>query len=144
MTSDVRAIVEPAEPLKWEPGTYALSELTIMRPYDSSAAKAGRQRFEILAKAYPQLPGFDPGSTGVSELLEEPPTDNQMRGQRAFSPGRTGPDEGVAVPEKSWSKIATGFTASSTRTNEWTITLPEEMIKAVREKLRGGGSRKPQ
>jgi hypothetical protein len=38
----------------------------------------------------------------------------------------------LGLPEKSWSKINTRLEARPDRANEWVITLPDELIKAVR------------
>jgi hypothetical protein len=48
------------------------------------------------------------------------------------NPGENGP----VVRWDSWSKSVTNFEARSGQVNEWTIPLPNELIKAIRQKLK--------
>ena len=141
LTSDVRAINEQAESLKWERGTYRLSELIVLRPDDSPAGTSGRHRFEILARCYPWHTNY-----GTYEFRQQPPSDEELRTRGGMMVGgqTTIGIAGVVLPKESWSKVATSFDARPDRVNEWTITLPEELIKAVRGKLKADGTRKPQ
>jgi hypothetical protein len=41
----------------------------------------------------------------------------------------------IATPEAFWETQGAGFVARPGQVNEWTISLPDELIKAVREKL---------
>jgi hypothetical protein len=138
LTSFLREITGASEPLKWPRGTYRLFELIVLRPDDPPAGNAGRQRFELLVRAHPFM------SPLTVPLRQEPPTEEELR-----TPGLVGgfprqDNQGLTIPEESWSKIPTSFEAGPDHVTEWTITLPEELIKAVREKLKSDGTRKPQ
>jgi hypothetical protein len=132
LSSDVRAVKAGTEPLKWERGTYHISELMILRPRDLTAGAAGRQQFDILVRCYPQGTNL-----GQFHYRHEPPTAEELKSEQ----GPTGMTSVMnfqngmnllGVPEKSWSKINTRLEARPDRANEWVITLPDELIKAVR------------
>jgi hypothetical protein len=44
----------------------------------------------------------------------------------------------VATPETFWQGPAANFVARRGAPSEWTITLPEELVKAVRDSLKTG------
>jgi hypothetical protein len=136
LTADVRRINGPSDPLRWERGAYGLSELIVLRPLDSKAGTGGRQQFEILVRCYPWYSNHD-----TYEFRQEPPTEQELRaGRNALSGHITIGIEGLRLPKEPWSKVATSFDALPDRVNEWTINLPDELIKAVREKLKGRSS----
>jgi hypothetical protein len=140
LTSTLRAINEPEELLRWEWGTYQLSELVVLRPSDQGSASAGRRRFKVLVRCYPQLVN----NMGAFRFRQEPPTEEELRtggGNLGFSGSVIG---GLGLSVESWSKIATRFEARPDRVNEWTITLPEELIKVVRAVVKTDKTPKPQ
>ena len=137
LTSDVRAIVEPAETIQWARGTYQLSELIVLRPSSSQPGNGGRVRFEILVRCYPRHGTFSPC------YPQQPPTEEELRtGGGNVTAGW--PVPGLVLPEVSWSKITTSFDARPERVNEWKITLPGDLIEAAREKLKADKSPKPE
>jgi hypothetical protein len=140
LTSDLRTINEPEELLRWERGTYQLPELVVLRPSDQGSVSAGRRRFKVLVRCYPQLVD----DMGADQFREEPPTEKELRsggGNFGFSGSVIG---SLGLSVESWSKIATRFEARPDRVNEWTITLPEELIKVVREAVKTDKTPKPQ
>jgi hypothetical protein len=140
LTGDLSSINEPAEPPKWERGAYQLSELIVLRPLGHHAGNAGRQRFEVLVRCYPWHPNF--GNYG---FRQDPPTDEDLRATTRAEPmSGSIAIPGLVLPKESWSNITTRFDARPDRVNEWTISLPDELIKAVREKQKADKSTKPQ
>jgi hypothetical protein len=139
MTSDVRSVSEPAQALIWERGTYYFYQLYVVRPFHSAVVTAGRQRFEVLVRCGAAI---SLASSSNYEVLQGPPTDDQMRSGVG---GLFGPHqkritvESLNLSVESWSKIATPFEARPDRVNQWTITLPDELIKAVRTALKATG-----
>ena len=137
LTCDLRAINGSAESLKWERGTYYFSELIVLRPSESSADKAGRERFEVIVRCYP-APDNLGTYEGTHDFLQEPPTDDQLRDRIRFKGGHEQTSvKGLGLPIETWSRAVKFFEARPDHVNEWRITLPEELIKAVREKLKG-------
>jgi hypothetical protein len=134
--SDLRKIQEPAETLKWESGSYVLTKLIVLRPSEPDGTKAVRKRFEIVSS------GNHPGwwSTGAQAvILDSPPAEDETEG--SLGPrirARTGSvlNSAMDLPMEFWNKSAKGFEARPDRVNEWTIPLPDELIKAVRERLK--------
>jgi hypothetical protein len=141
MTSDVRSVSEPAQPLKWERGTYYFYELYVVRPFHSAVVTAGRQRFEVLVRCGAAI---SLANSSNYELLEGPPTDDQMRaGGPLFGPHQKRITvESLNLSVESWSRIATPLEARPDRVNQWTITPPDELIKAVRTALKATGAAK--
>jgi hypothetical protein len=132
LSSDIRAIKAGTEPMKWERGTYHVSELMILRPRDLTAGATGRQQFDVLVRCY--LQG---AILGQFHYRLEPPTAEELKSEQ----GPTGMTSMMnfqngmnflGLPEKSWSKVNRRFEARPDRANEWVITLPDELIKAVR------------
>jgi hypothetical protein len=140
LTSDLCAINEPEELLRWERGTYQLPELVVLRPSDQGSVSVGRRRFKVLVRCYPQLVD----NLGGDQFREEPPTEEELRtggGNFGFSGSVIG---SLGLSLESWSKIATRFESRTDRVNEWTITLPEELIKVVRATVKTDKTPKPQ
>ena len=129
--SDLRAI-DDHKPLTWERGRYWLSELIVLPPLAPAADQAGRHRFAIVVRCYPA----DANSV-TYEYLEKPPSDSHMRARQQIQAGggRQIGVEGLGLSQDSWSEFARPFPALE-HVNEWTITLPDELVKAVREKLK--------
>jgi hypothetical protein len=140
LTSDLRATNEPEDLLRWERGTYQLSELVVLHPSDQGSDSAGTRRFKVLVRCYPQFVN----NVGAFQFRQEPPIEEELRtggGNFGFNVpviGRLG------LSVESWSKIATRFEARPDRVNEWTITLPEELIKVVRAVVKTDKTPKPQ
>jgi hypothetical protein len=131
LTSRVRTISESAEPLKWERGTYRLSQLIVLRPFRANAYNTGRQQFRILTTC-------SPWPTDRNYVLHpEPPTDDDLRN------GRSGNAQTVVAQDLVIESRRTNFgsfDARPDRVNEWTIALPEPLINLVRARL---GAEKP-
>jgi hypothetical protein len=131
LTSDVRVINRQTEPLRWERGTYQLSELIVLRPRAPKASATGRLRFDVLVTCYP-------GHTSRTAygFRQMAPTDEELRarGTDGMNPQMQVP--GLALPKESWSKIITSFDARPDRANEWMITLPDELIRTARAAIK--------
>jgi hypothetical protein len=137
---DLRQVQETSEALKWEPGTYALNELIVIRPTRSKDVETGRKRFDVLARVYAdgvqhgvQFRQAAPTSTELDRGYFEMAGFNDGAGMwgefNALAPT-------IELPAKYWTKQASGFEIRAGQVNEWTIPLPDELIKVVREKLK--------
>jgi hypothetical protein len=145
LSSDVQAIKAGTEPLKWERGTYHVPELMILRTRDSTPGATGRQQFDILVRVRPR--GTD---AGFFHFLKKPPTAEELTSKEGTN-GNTGMTSMMNVqnleteldlPEKSWSKVDRRFEARPDRANDWVITLPDALIKAVRAAIKAKPSGK--
>jgi hypothetical protein len=139
LTSDLRAVNDQTASLKWQQGIYQLSELIVLRPYKSIAGAPGRQQFDVVVCCYPPHTAL-----GTFHSLQQPPTDEELRAEGTEITGQM-PTHGLVLPKESWSKINTIFAARPDHSNEWMITLPEELIETVREGLKAdpSGEEKP-
>ena len=112
LADELRIINEPGEGLRWERGTYWLSELIVLRPLVPPVAGAGRTQFEIVVRCYPERSGVD-----TYVFLREPPTEDEIRNRiRNFmGGGRTQiGHSGLALPRQSWNALNGGFDGSLT------------------------------
>jgi len=130
LTSHMRSIDQTSRSLKWERGTYRLSELIVLRLIREPTGTAGRQRFEILARCSPWNANNQYG------FHREPPSDDKLRYPGHLLGAReTTAMQGIVIPGKSWAEIPDSFEARPDQVIEWTITLPERLINLVRERL---------
>jgi hypothetical protein len=132
LTSHVLTINESAESLKWERGTYWLSELIVLRPIHFTAGSPRQDQFAIVVR------GNRWPINNSYWLRGEPPSDEELRnGGVSRGSGMQIGRQGVVISQQSWANIAGGgFVARPDQVNEWTITLPDELVSAVRAKLR--------
>jgi hypothetical protein len=142
LTSDVRTINESAESLKWERGTYQLfDQLIVLRPIHAAAGSARQLQFEIIAR------GSQWQTNNSFELRVAPPTEVDLRNRGNFrnvgGGGMQIGQQAVLISQQSWANIGNGFEARPDQVNEWTITLPDELVSIVRAKLRSETVSKP-
>jgi len=165
LTEDLRAVTSPSqtpEPheLEWETGTYGLDKLIVLRPAQPQPVEPEIRRFDVLVGCFVndfgpsiQLRGLNPGD-GVAvgdgfEVRGGAPTKKDLEtlasgflaGPRGM--GRQGADDGLRwsaptleLPTEYWDQVDLGFDARLGQVNEWTVPLPDELIKAVREALK--------
>jgi hypothetical protein len=129
--SDPRPIQEPAERLQWESGGYRLVELWVMRPDEQADVKDGANRFQILcaiARSDQFGGGYYWNVASRTVARAELPAQRLVMGGGFAAVSVRAPDF--------WLKPATSFDAQSGQANDWTIPLPDELIAAVREKLK--------
>jgi hypothetical protein len=156
---------EPHE-LKWGAGIYGLDGLIVLRPTRSPDVEVGRKHFEVLVGSSVYGGGPPVQIRGDALRLGEgfqdrggPPTRKDLKKatSRFGGPGIGGMGGGMAgrgnnnnegwlawqeaarsveLPVQFWDKVDLGFEAQLGQVNDWTIPLPEELIKAVREALK--------
>jgi hypothetical protein len=118
--------------LQWERGSYQLAELMVIRPYPGRDVEKGRRRFDVLVSVCSSDYGHwcqeDVGPPGAG-IIEMPYP--QIAGHGTAAPFGS---QGV-VPEDYWDKTVAHFEARPGQVNEWTVPLPDELIKAVRAAL---------
>jgi hypothetical protein len=132
------------ETIEWELGTYRLAAVVVLRPQEPPGAASGAKRFEVLCmSASPE------GSVNAQyAILDEPPVEYNADAARTDGARKTivrGParnrwamgsiDPGRNLPWESWSNRLEPFEVEAGRINEYSITLPDELIKLVRERL---------
>ncbi len=116
-----------------EVGTYALSRLFVLRPVRTPEIPPRRRRYEVLVACLPN------GVNQFIELLPEPPTENldstfvteRLPGQMSAGPSLAT----LELPADYWTQAV--FEARLGRPAQWTIAIPDELIKAARERLAG-------
>jgi hypothetical protein len=111
------------------------AELIVMRRLNASRVEPGRERFEIVVRCYPEHSSLP--STAY-EFRQAPPSESDMKGGRHVRMTGGGTQiafEGLQLSVASWSRTTKQFVAGPDRVNDWTVTLPEELINAVRQKL---------
>ena len=127
---DVDLAVEP-RPAQSLPDTYRLWKLAVVRPRKELAAGSHGERCELVVLV---LPGSvyegatyltePPGDTAIPTV---PPTLQGFRGSN--------PLKGIRVSDSYW-RDATTFEAKKGQPNLWTVRLPDELTREVREKLK--------
>jgi hypothetical protein len=73
----------------------------------------------------------------LHDLRDDPPTENELK----MSPGswsgqRTFESPYLQLPTSYLARIAHNFEARSGQVNEWEIPLPDELLNAIRAKLK--------
>jgi hypothetical protein len=154
---DVKSSVETPEPheLEWEPGTYGLNALTVLRPSRAQDVGTGRRRFDVLvatrsfgAPEWIQVRDSPPEQKDV-ESSSPNTTMGRMGGMMSIpleqDPNAPGPERAkvsdqqapptLQLPAEYWDQVELGFEARLGQVNAWTIPLPEELTKAVRAAL---------
>ena len=122
-------------PKGWMPGTYRMTQLVIVRPSKYQKATFSGQRFDVMSFAYSQNQRL------VVSKHATPPDYLSRQQDRTPNYGEmeldSPPDIDRLLPEDQ--RL---FRAESGRPNEWTIRIPDELVKAVREKLKSESSSK--
>jgi len=141
LVEDLRDVNDPSEAMKWEPGTYGLNELIVLRPTQSPDVETGRRRFDVLVAV--RRPNFGHGFL----LWGRPPAQEYLQtfysmmagpryGQPNFDPGLRESSPTLELPAGYWREVYRSFEALPGQVNKWAIPLPDELIKAVREALK--------
>ena len=134
----------PAASVSWEPGSYSLSELVILRSLPVGLAKDSRKRFEVLFAstrgrdrftyaAGPELHKLANAPRTIELELELENVDSSLPGILKI------PNWGevrIDVAPAYWTINSNRFRLAIRRRNEWRIPLPDALVKAIRETLR--------
>jgi len=115
-----------------EVGSYAQTRLLVLRPTRSQDVR--RRRYEVLVACLPN------GTSQEIAFLDQPPI-NQLDSVFRITSGRTlwgashatPTPKALELPADYWKKAF--FEAQPGRPSEWTIPLPDELLKAVRVRL---------
>jgi len=148
LVEDLRDVNDSSEAMKWEPGTYGLNELIVLRPTQSPDVEAGRRRFDVLVAVRQRSFGH-----AIQLVGSGPPPKNDLQtvysmmagpryGQPNFGIGMHESTPTLELPTGYWREVGKGFEALPGQVNKWTIPLPDELIKAVREALKVGPAAK--
>jgi hypothetical protein len=158
--SEIKSASDSPEPneLRWELGTYGLDRLYVLRPTRSPGAVPTRKRFDILVACF-----FGGSGPRVRRSGSEPPDDQELSrsalgaGMGGWGAGGMGGMGGgmrqmgmndewqdtrstVDLPADYWDKVDVAFEVRRGPANEWTVPLPDELIRAVREALKEAAS----
>jgi hypothetical protein len=115
-------------PKGWMPGTYRMTQLVIGRPSKYQRATFPGQRFDVMSFAYNQNQRL------VVSKLEAPPGYPSGRQDRTPNFGQLELDNPLDI-DRLLPEDQRLFQAESARPNDWTIRIPDELVKACREKL---------
>jgi hypothetical protein len=138
LESELREPLPSEQKVRWEPGTYRLAELMVVRPGRGQDVEKGRRRLDIIARSCPPGSGHavsvEPPHEGVIPMIY-----SQIAGP-GYGQQQASKD---LILKDYWPEDLDHFEARPGQVNEWTIDLPEELIKAVREKLEDRAAAKP-
>jgi hypothetical protein len=155
-STDLRELREPADVMEWERGTYELSGVIVLRPTRAAVGHSTKTRFDVLFMSQSHRRNLFMNHV----VLDKPPAaDDHDEPLTKNSQTRAWPDiEGNgnsmgrshsmyfqdSVPWESWSAARTSFELRPGPTNEYAISLPDEVIEIVRAKLKADLPPKPQ
>jgi hypothetical protein len=119
-----------AEASGWVRGGYRLTRLVVLQPLPSPALPKASKRYRLLAYA-----SSSPTSPDPQYVFEKPPDDGT---DPSVLPNGIGQQSHafVTLPTSLRRLSELGFTADENWQNEWTIPLSDELVQAVREKLK--------
>ncbi len=153
---DLRALDDSADGIQWELGHYRLTSLIVLRPAKDTSVKPAWRRYQVIAGCNEPGPYFNlqprslfPGNDGYFWIDTEPPKREKpdAKVQRRGGGGDSRP-QGINVkrlPDGASGQVSDaswGTTYHQTleirpgKVNEWTVSLPEELITAVRDQLK--------
>jgi hypothetical protein len=112
------------------PGTYSLQQLMVFRPLKEHAANFHGVRSEFIAYSAP------PSQQYQLFALAAPPSDESNPLNRENAGGNIMASLTPVPAADSYWRNSPTFKSRKDQPNHWTIRLPDELIKAVREKLK--------
>jgi len=153
LMEDLREVRLPSESpkpreLDWETGTYGLDELIVLRPSRSENGATGTRHFDVLVASnasgswYPIPINGGPPERKELETVNQKMTGGGFGRQFPFGGMQGGNDQSQEVaptlelPTDYWDQVDLAFEARRGQVNEWTIPLPDKLIRAVREALK--------
>jgi hypothetical protein len=132
-----------------EAGSYYLSGLVVMRSRPPHQLKTAAERFDVLAYAADRESGWlgYPNIKTVSKPPDEDPAYPEGYGMVQIWEAGHGPNEPakrkfVAVSHSYWEASAARFAVHPGALKAWTIQLPDEIIKILREEREADPSAK--
>ena len=131
LAKDVHSIDLPEPALLWERGSYSLSSLLVLRPLADSGGKGAIRHFAILADAQRYA-----GMGTTYEIQDGPPSVYTVESTQRIGVSGVVALNGIRLTDEYWSRLDENLQARPGEVNEWTIPLPEELIQAVRAKLK--------
>ncbi len=142
---------------KLDVGNYNLTGLVVLRSRPPHQLKIPGERFEVLAYTAGGRWGWSAAFPTINTVHKppdevEPPYPRQNGGMGGMPGGMGGMDQGrnesaarskfVAVSDSFWQGTDAHFAVQPGATSGWTIQLPDEVIKALREQLKARESAK--
>ncbi len=125
------------KPMTWHEGAYDMVMIAAVKPTKSPAPSLDGERCALLALA---------GRRFLQEsahLFQEPP---RNAADLRIGQGNYGQKPFAAVPvaDTYWKETEAGLAVKRGQLNDWKIHLPDELTKAVREKLKSDAEAKSQ
>ncbi len=138
LDEDIDTSINHSTELNVEVGKYELSELLVLRPVQFPNGEGDLRRFKVLAAV--RAPHY----TRDIHEGSKPPTNGDQKAASPFSVSAWRIDSGVLgplskatveFPREFWLREKDQLVAVPGQSNEWTIPLPDELIRAVRVAL---------
>jgi hypothetical protein len=127
-----------------EAGVYELIELLVLAPVRSKDVEEGVRRFNLVASARPphHFRDLEVGSKAPTKLSQEAASRFSL-GVSAFKPifDRPTSISTIALSRNFWVGDKNHFEVKPGQANEWTITLPDELSRVVRNALKAEKTR---
>jgi hypothetical protein len=144
---DLRQIKEPSEAIEFEQGTYRLSGLLVLRPWPATDVKADRRSFEVVLTTdsvglwvWDHPPAYEandgPRAKDAPARKGARANGRGGRGQQGFFSLQQLGLHNLIVPWESLLQGPERFEAGPGRLNEWTIPLSDELLEAIRKRLK--------
>jgi hypothetical protein len=132
LAKDIRAKDEPEPTVMWERGRYHPISLDVLRPLASPDGKEGIKHYQLLVRCR----AVSDRTPEQYPIRDDSPTVNELKTPPSNRLEVMYPLDTFRLPAEYWSELYNRFEARPGQVNEWTIPLPDELIKAVREKLK--------
>lgn len=137
---DLHEVKDPSAGFEVEEGRYTMDNLLILRPLADRGAAAGKDRFRVVLAGCVGQAGYNIWSGPPDDAEKAAAANDALDGTRMPSASGTSfdPYQDEFLYDlrvfRNWDDLS--FSASPGRVNEWTITLPQAMVHAVRERLK--------
>jgi hypothetical protein len=119
------SVPQSSDRIDFEMGEYSLERLLILRPHADPKTASGWHTFLVLSLIQPEE-----NSTSFTIVTRQ--------ADGILQPLSNADASGLAVAESYWRNAWGRFWARPGQANEWTIPLPDELVKSVRARLKAG------
>ncbi len=155
--ADLRPSDGSSGSFQWELGFYRIMSMIVLRPRSDPSVSPTWKRYQVIAGcisegAYAGLQqrSLTSYNEGQFRIYAEPPNSEKPDAKaqqrdgsnvgrpRSILDGRIPQGAGPQVSDESWGRVNQALEIRSGQVNEWTVSLPDELITFVRNKLKSG------